>query len=303
MDILPTLWFVAIAALWIGYLLLEGFDLGVGMHMLVRARDENASAASCSTPSARSGTATRCGSSPPARRHLRGVPATGTPRCSPRCTSPSCSCCSASSSAPSASSTAARATTARWRPGWDLGLGLGSLVSAFGVGAALALTTTGLPLDAQRRPGRWSRSRGSRRTPCVGGLAVVGFCLVHAAAFLGLKTVGTVRVLGRAVPRAWSAPIALLPLVAWVLAVQVRDGSLVTWASPRGRGRRGRAGLARATGRGREGWAFIGAGGVPGGRGGVHLRRGLPGGAAVDHRSRLRPDRRRTRRAATYTLR
>src|SRR5690606_26368050 len=40
MDVLPTIWFVAIAALWIGYLLLEGFDLGVGMHMLVSGRGE-----------------------------------------------------------------------------------------------------------------------------------------------------------------------------------------------------------------------------------------------------------------------
>ena len=34
MEPLPTLWFVTIAVLWIGYLLLEGFDLGVGMRML-----------------------------------------------------------------------------------------------------------------------------------------------------------------------------------------------------------------------------------------------------------------------------
>ncbi|WP_309615104.1 cytochrome d ubiquinol oxidase subunit II, partial [Salinibacterium sp.] len=40
MEFLPTVWFIAIAALWIGYLLLEGFDLGVGMHMLVSARSE-----------------------------------------------------------------------------------------------------------------------------------------------------------------------------------------------------------------------------------------------------------------------
>ena len=41
MELLPTIWFVAIAALWIGHLQLEGFDLGVGMHMLVSARTEN----------------------------------------------------------------------------------------------------------------------------------------------------------------------------------------------------------------------------------------------------------------------
>ena len=61
--------------------------------------------------------------------------------------------------------------------------------SAFGVGAALALTTTGLPIDANGDrvggPFAWL-------TPyaVLGGLAVVGFCLVHAATFLALKTDG-----------------------------------------------------------------------------------------------------------------
>ena len=37
---LPTFWFILIAVLWIGYLFLEGFDLGVGMHMRILARNE-----------------------------------------------------------------------------------------------------------------------------------------------------------------------------------------------------------------------------------------------------------------------
>lgn len=41
MDFLPTLWFILIAVLWTGYLLLEGFDLGVGMLMKVWARNES----------------------------------------------------------------------------------------------------------------------------------------------------------------------------------------------------------------------------------------------------------------------
>src|SRR5690625_6308215 len=41
MDTLPVFWFIAIAALWAGYLLLEGFDLGVGMRMLFASRTEN----------------------------------------------------------------------------------------------------------------------------------------------------------------------------------------------------------------------------------------------------------------------
>ncbi|MGH3949549.1 MAG: cytochrome d ubiquinol oxidase subunit II, partial [Pseudonocardiaceae bacterium] len=37
---LATLWFVIIAALWLGYLFLEGFDFGVGMLLPVLCRDE-----------------------------------------------------------------------------------------------------------------------------------------------------------------------------------------------------------------------------------------------------------------------
>ncbi|MCX6465609.1 MAG: cytochrome d ubiquinol oxidase subunit II, partial [Pseudonocardiales bacterium] len=37
---LPTVWFVAIAVLWTGYLVLEGFDFGVGMLLPAVGRDE-----------------------------------------------------------------------------------------------------------------------------------------------------------------------------------------------------------------------------------------------------------------------
>ena len=61
MDILPTIWFIAIAVLWIGYLLLEGFDLGVG-HAPARQRPHRRRAPRhAQHASARSGTATRCG--------------------------------------------------------------------------------------------------------------------------------------------------------------------------------------------------------------------------------------------------
>jgi cytochrome d ubiquinol oxidase subunit II len=111
---------------------------------------------------------------------------------------------------------------------WDRALGLGSLGSAFGIGAALALTTTGLPIDANG-----DRVGGAFAwfTPyaVLGGLAVVGFSLVHASAFLGLKTDGAVRERARTFLVRWS-PIALLPIVGWVLAVQFQSGTVVTWA-------------------------------------------------------------------------
>ena len=96
-----------------------------------------------------------------------------------------------------------KGSTERWRIWWDRALGLGSLGSAFGIGAALALTTTGLPIDAN---GDRVGGAFAWLTPyaILGGLAVVGFSLVHASAFLGLKTDGAVRERSRRFLVRWS---------------------------------------------------------------------------------------------------
>ena len=58
---LPTVWFVAVAVLWTGYFVLEGFDFGVGMLLPVLGRSPRPTRRRSSAPSARSGTATRSG--------------------------------------------------------------------------------------------------------------------------------------------------------------------------------------------------------------------------------------------------
>jgi cytochrome bd ubiquinol oxidase subunit II len=226
MELLPTIWFIAIAALWIGYLLLEGFDLGVGMHMLVSARTEGQRRLMLNTIGPvwdgnevwliTAGAATFAAFPYwyaslfsalyiPLVLVLLGLIFRAV-----------------------AIEWRGKGHTARWTTFWTWAIGLGSFVSAFGVGAALALTTTGLPLDANGDrvggPFAWL-------TPwaVVGGLAVIGFCLIHAAAFLGLKTLGTVRENARRFVSRWT-PVALLPIVVWVLAVQVQSGSAITWA-------------------------------------------------------------------------
>jgi cytochrome d ubiquinol oxidase subunit II len=253
MELLPTIWFIAIAALWIGYLLLEGFDLGVGMHMLVSARSEKQRRLMLNTIGPvwdgnevwllTAGAATFAAfpfwyASLFSALYLPlvlvllglifravGIEYRG------------------------------KGTTQRWLRFWTWAIGLGSFVSAFGVGAALALTTTGLPLDANGDrvggPFAWL-------TPwaVVGGLAVIGFCLVHAGTFLGLKTLGEVRERAQRFVVRW-APVALLPIVAWVLAIQLQKGTPVTWALV------GVAVVAVVVGwinarRGREGLAFTG---------------------------------------------
>ena len=250
---LSNIWFIAIALLWIGYLLLEGFDLGVGMHMLITAKDEPSKRVMLNTIGPVwdgnevwliTAGAAIFAAFPfwyaslfstlyvPLVLVLLGLIFRAV-----------------------AIEYRGKRNSERWRRAWDLALGLGSFVVAFGIGAALALTTTGLPLDAAGNrvggPFVWLTP-----TAVLGGLAVVGFCLVHAATFLALKTDGPVRARAGRIVVTW-APIALLPIVGWVLLVQFQTGGVVAWSLVVA------AVVAVVLGwlaarRGREGRAFIG---------------------------------------------
>lgn len=226
MDILPIIWFIAIAILWTGFLLLEGFDFGVGMHLLVRARSENERRVMLNTIGPvwdgnevwllTAGAATFAAFPfwyaslfstlyVPLVLVLLGLIFRAV-----------------------AIEYRGKGHSDRWRRGWDWAIGLGSFLSAFGIGAALALTTTGLPIDANGDrvggPFVWL-------TPIavLGGLAVVGFAFVHGANFLALKTDGAVRERARR-DTVRLSPIALLPLVGWVLLVQFQSGDVLSWA-------------------------------------------------------------------------
>ncbi|MGN6743921.1 MAG: cytochrome d ubiquinol oxidase subunit II, partial [Amnibacterium sp.] len=253
MSPLAVLWFVLIAVLWIGYLLLEGFDLGVGMHMLVSARSDTERRLMLNTIGPvwdgnevwllTAGGATFA-AFPfwyaalfsalylPLVVVLVGLILRAV-----------------------AIEFAGKGRTARWRTGWDTAMGLGSFVAAFGIGAALALTTTGLSIDANGDrvggPMAWFSPAA-----VLGGLAVVGFCLAHASTFLALKTDGPVRRrMGRFSGRI--APVALLPIVAWVLLIQVRSGGPLGWLLVLVAAVAGIAGVVAAR-RGHEGRAFLG---------------------------------------------
>lgn len=222
---LPTVWFIAIAVLWIAFLLLEGFDFGVGMHLLVRARSEEERRVMLNTIGPvwdgnevwllTAGAATFAAFPLwyaslfsvlyiPLTLVLLGLIFRAV-----------------------AIEYRGKGKGRRWTRAWDFGLGAGSFLAAFGLGAGLALTTTGLPIDANGDrvggPFVWL-------TPVavLGGLALVGFAFVHGANFLALKSDGVVRQrAGRDVVR--TAPFALLPLVGWVLLVQVQSGGVASW--------------------------------------------------------------------------
>lgn len=249
---LPTVWFCAIAVLWIGYLFLEGFDLGVGMLMLLFARGEQERRVLLNTigpvwDGNEVWLLTAAGATFAAFPQWYAslfsalyLPLTLT--------------LVALIFRAVAFEYRGKIHTDRWRTAWDWAIVLGSGVAAFCVGAMLALTTTGLPLDANadRVGGPFAWLNGYA---VLGGLAVVAFALVHGLAFVALKTDGDIRARAHAAFVRW-LPLGLLPLAAWAVAVQVQTGEWHTWALT------GAAAVAAATAwalgrRGSEGRAFI----------------------------------------------
>ena len=88
---LNEVWFGLFVLIIAGYLILDGFDFGVGIVHFLVARTDDERRLSSSTASGRSGTATRSGSSWAAASCSRPFPSS-TPRCSRASTLRSCSC-------------------------------------------------------------------------------------------------------------------------------------------------------------------------------------------------------------------
>jgi cytochrome bd ubiquinol oxidase subunit II len=226
MSFLPTLWFVVIVVLWSGYLLLEGFDLGVGMHMVVSARTQTRRRVMLNTIGPVwdgnevwlvTAVAATFAAFPYWYASLIStlyIPVTIV--------------LVALIFRAVGIEYRGKGASRRWSTFWEYSIAIGSFVIAFGIGALLALTTTGLPLDANG-DGVGGAFAWLRPQALLGGLAVVGFCLVHAATFLGLKTEGSVRGAMRQFVSRW-ALLALVPLAGWVVLVQFEHGKPITWA-------------------------------------------------------------------------
>ncbi|MDQ0078142.1 cytochrome d ubiquinol oxidase subunit II [Arthrobacter oryzae] len=227
MELLPTIWFIAIAVLWTGYLFLEGFDLGVGMLMKLFARNNTERRVLLNTIGPvwdgnevwllTAGGAT-----------FAAFPLWYASLFSALYL-PLLLVLVALIFRAVAFEYRGKVDTDRWRAVWDWAIAAGSLVAAFGVGAALALTTTGLPLNANgdREGGPFAWFSGYA---VLGGFAVVCFSLLHALAFLALKTDGDVR--HRA--RRWFVrllPVLVLPIAGWAISVQLLSGEAWTMAA------------------------------------------------------------------------
>jgi len=223
---LPTLWFVIIAVLWLGYLFLEGFDFGVGMLLPVLGPTEGERrvmintigpvwdgnevwllVAGGATFAAFPGWYASLFSTAylPLLLFLLALIGRGV-----------------------AFEYRGKVDSDRWRRTWDLVIIAGSWIATLGVGAVLATNVIGLPIDANGdRVG--SAFAMIRPESLLGAAAVAGYALVHGAVFVALKTEGPIRERARELALR-GGPVALLPLVALLLVIQVRYGSPWIWA-------------------------------------------------------------------------
>jgi cytochrome bd ubiquinol oxidase subunit II len=241
---LPTLWFDAIAILWTGYLVLEGFDFGVGMLLPAVGRDEpgkrvmlNAigpvwdgnevwlitaiGAMFAAFPAWYAGFLS--GFYVPVllivlALVLRGV----------------------------AFEYRGKVDDPRWRRRWDAAILAGSAVPAFGWGLVLANSLRGVELggDGVVRSGLLDLLHPYA---LLGGLALLALSALHGALFLGLRTEDPVRARARRAARriAFVAAPAVVGFVAWTAGVTAALGlaALLLVA-------------VAAAARRREGWAF-----------------------------------------------
>ena len=221
---LTDVWFVLIAVLWAGYLVLDGFDLGVGM-LLPIARDDSERrvmvntigpvwdgnevwllVAGGATFAAFPGWYASLFSAAylPLTLFLVALIGRGV-----------------------AFEYRGKIDTKAWRRGWDLAIVTCSWVATLGVGLVLSWNVLGLPIDAAgNRVG--NPFAAVRWDTLVGALAIAGFAVLHGAVFLSLKTEGDIRERARRLA-VRIAPVALVPLAALLLLAQVNSGSWWTW--------------------------------------------------------------------------
>jgi cytochrome d ubiquinol oxidase subunit II len=224
---LPTVWFAAIAVLWTGYFVLEGFDFGVGMLLPVlgRGRERDADrrvvinaigpvwdgnevwlitaigAMFAAFPAWYA--ATLSGFYLPVLLVIVALIGRGV-----------------------ALEYRGKVDDPRWRARWDAAIVFGSAVPAFVWGLVFANIVRGVELgpDGVVRSGLLDLLHPYA---LVGGLATLTLFVLHGAVFLALKTDGPVRRRARTAARA-TAPVAAATLFAFLMWTRADHGSGTT---------------------------------------------------------------------------
>lgn len=211
MEILATIWFVLIVVLWMGYLFLDGFDLGVGMLMPILNRGERGRRVLLNSigpvwDGNEVWLITAAGATFAAFPHWYAslfsalyIPLTV--------------CLLGLIFRAVAIEYRGKGHTQAWKSFWTWAMAIGSAITAFCIAAMLTLTTTGLPLndhgDIVGGAFAWLTWPA-----LLGGLGGIGFTLVHGLVYLGLKTEGDIR----ARARRWASRAMLpaaVPFLVW----------------------------------------------------------------------------------------
>lgn len=249
---LTEVWFVAIAILWLGYFVLEGFDFGVGMLLPVVARNAKERGAVIETIGPvwdgnevwliTAGGATFAafpewyaslfsGFYLPLLLILLALIVRGV-----------------------ALEYRAKRDSTAWRRRWDAGIVAGSAVPALLWGVAFANIVRGVPLDDRHE---YAGTPVDLLNPyaLVGGLTTLTLFATHGAVFLALKTTGEISLRAAAVARR-AGVAAVVLLAVFLIWTQVQGGrpgtavlvavALLSFVSALG-----------VLARGRQGWAFL----------------------------------------------
>ena len=144
---------------------------------------------------------------------------------------------------------------AQWKARWDQAIFWGSLVPALLWGVALTNIVMGVPIDANKE---YTGNLFTLLNPVslLGGLVFVAIFLTHGAIFIALKTDGKVRYEARLIAQRVGLVAAVLAVVllGWI---GLADGKLASWITTV-IAAVALLGALAANRAGREGWAFIG---------------------------------------------
>jgi len=214
---MQTFWFIAIALLWTGFLVLEGFDFGVGMLHSVVGRSDVERRLAINT----------IGPLWDGNEVWLVVAAAGIFAAFPGWYATMFSgmylalvlLLVALIVRGVSFEYRGKRESARWRGTWDGLMTGGSLLAPLLIGIALGDLLAGLPIDANQE---FTGSFWSLFTPygVFVGLTLVAICVVHGATFLALKTAGDVQERSARIARR-AAPAAAVFVLAFAIWTQV----------------------------------------------------------------------------------
>ena len=250
---LTTVWFILIAVLWIGYLVLEGFDFGVGILLPILGRNDTERRVVLNTIGPVwdgnevwllvAGGATFAafpewyatlfsGFYLPLLLILVALIIRGV-----------------------GFEYRGKRPDASWRRGWDAAIFIGSLVPAILWGVALANIVHGVPIDADME---YVGGFFNLLNPyaLLGGLTTLALFVTHGAVFIALKTTGDIRERANALALKVGLGAAVLA-VAFIAWTSISSGKLAVYLIGAVAAVAFVAGLAAAK-LGRDGWAFVG---------------------------------------------